>query len=1595
MPPADAGSRQPSQEDFSALAAFIETECGKRLRAYEAQPRDANEHFETEIEVLSGGYAYRQLFELVQNAADAIHESGAQSGRIHVRLEQDRLIAANTGAALDEGGIIALLNARSSAKRAGQIGRFGIGFKSLLKLGGVVDIVSRSVGMRFDPEWCREKIRAHLGLNASAPAPGMRLAQVLDPRAPHSPLLAEPDLRWATTIVSAQINDTEARRRLSEEMANFPPEFVLFLEAEVELTLTVVGGETRRISKRRDGDFLITDDGTRETRWRLFEKKVSITDPLAISDAQHLQARSEVPLAWAVPLSGREIAGHFWAFFPTQTPTLASGILNAPWKLNSDRTNVIQGAWNECLMREAAALIADNIAALATPDDPGAPIAALPRRLERQDEIAATLVNALWSQLVAREFVANAQGDLLAPKDVCQHPIDEIEAINEWVSLAGSREKSIVVHPSCYLNRLRVARLEALAREAQERLGSKTTPVMRKLTQKDWVELIAKTGADAAILFLKFVGKQMLASKLSSYQMAPAKIIPTEGETLVSASAAIIASPTDAPAGRSAVLQAVAQDQEARKVLIDCLHVDELNDENWDEVLERAYGTASNDEGWKNFWRNIEAAPSAAVANFFEEHPESTIEFKSLAGPFAARSELLVLGAEEAKDVPSALVMDQAWHAKHWKRIPPELREKFPPIEWFDVDDWTDPASEKLKPYLRSVESAGYKRMTGNPHYHLLGVLSWPPIRMPDGWKLLASLPPMLAAQLTSRLSAAAIEGDSEDWQHTDHIRKYGVHLPPILYGHKTRGDQYPKFSAPHPLLFWLNEFGWVDVQGCTVPLKALSKGLGDVLEFLGEGTNVSAKAFFSGLAISTDLNFKFSGLTLPQETNRALWSAIFTELEAYEGDFTYLRQAWEISASNGYAPEKVPTTAGPLSLTEIFVTVDEATPAKLLEDGRVILLSPEAMALWEAAGAQSLSASSSLQYDEQLGIPERLRNMFPELSVIFDDKSLASSQLKRTDATWVRGLTERSGHVVAHPLIARDSTGLLLVEREKFESESWQNRTLALLEVLFRYGLVVVEPSSLMGRITANRVAEARAKVREMPSLAARLLCAVGGSRQALMDTLPAPAKQAAGAKIAAEPLAELTLAVHGPTVLSRLSATISAEGLSPPSRWGGEAARQFALELGFPSEFGASASIRRDAEMVVSGPLLLPPLHDYQEDILDNLRDLISSKQGRRRAIVSLPTGGGKTRVAAEAIVKLVLNGDGKRTVLWVAQTDELCEQAVQCFRQLWVNVGLEGVDLRIVRLWGGQSNPAPPEADEPVVVIASIQTLNARLEVETMSWLSKPGIVVIDECHHAIAPSYSSLLRWLDVQTGGEAEREKEPPVIGLSATPWRGRDDDESSRLAARFDRRWLPSDQERLHTNLRERGVLAALSYSPINYDRPINLTDDAIRYFNQYGELPEILLEEIGADPERNELIISKVLESDCKSILLFSNSVKHAQYLAARLHLAGCAAAAVSGETDRLARQHFIRRFRSGELRVLCNHSVLTTGFDAPKADMILISRPVFSPVRYMQMVGRGLRGPANGGTDSCEIATVEDNILSFRDRLAYHFCRRFFDAR
>lgn len=310
----------------------------------------------------------------------------------------------------------------------------------------------------------------------------------------------------------------------------------------------------------------------------------------------------------------------------------------------------------------------------------------------------------------------------------------------------------------------------------------------------------------------------------------------------------------------------------------------------------------------------------------------------------------------------------------------------------------------------------------------------------------------------------------------------------------------------------------------------------------------------------------------------------------------------------------------------------------------------------------------------------------------------------------------------------------------------------------------------------------------------------------------------------------------------------------------------------------------------------------------------------------------------------------------------------------------------------------------------MVASIQTLGSRTSNERLDWLSKPTALVLDECHHAITPSYTKLLRWLDAASPRPAESDPpEPLILGLSATPFRT-DDDEAHRLAGRFDRMWLPKDQEGLHVRLSCDGILASATIEA--WDSGFGLLAAEEQRLSELTEGPtdepaaweessalQLLLNQIndrfGLDQDRTEKIASLIEKRpDDERTLLFANSVQHAEYLSLLLNRRGILSAPISGDTPTPTRRHFLAQFNRGELRVLCNHTVLSTGFDTPKTDMILITRQVFSPVRYMQMVGRGLRGPRNGGTERCTILTVKDNFGRFGDRLAYHYCRRFFEA-
>jgi superfamily II DNA or RNA helicase len=284
---------------------------------------------------------------------------------------------------------------------------------------------------------------------------------------------------------------------------------------------------------------------------------------------------------------------------------------------------------------------------------------------------------------------------------------------------------------------------------------------------------------------------------------------------------------------------------------------------------------------------------------------------------------------------------------------------------------------------------------------------------------------------------------------------------------------------------------------------------------------------------------------------------------------------------------------------------------------------------------------------------------------------------------------------------------------------------------------------------------------------------------------------------------------------------------------------------------------------------------------------------------------------------------------------------------------------------------------------VVVATIQKLQGCLDDHEYEWLSQATCVVIDEAHHSVAPSYTDVLVWLGLGRGRGTR-----PLVGLTATPFRGSSEEESKRLVARYGARRLDAvafGDVDAYAQLQARGILAEVRHRVLG-GVEIELTADELRMLERTRLFPRSAEDRLGLNVDRNQRLLEEIqrLPEDW-TILLFATSVDHAQTMAALLTLEGIPAKPITGLTEPGARRHYIEQFRNGELRVLTNYAVLTQGFDAPAVRAIFVARPTYSPNLYQQMIGRGLRGVENGGKEECLIVNVEDNVRQFGGQLAF----------
>jgi superfamily II DNA or RNA helicase len=194
--------------------------------------------------------------------------------------------------------------------------------------------------------------------------------------------------------------------------------------------------------------------------------------------------------------------------------------------------------------------------------------------------------------------------------------------------------------------------------------------------------------------------------------------------------------------------------------------------------------------------------------------------------------------------------------------------------------------------------------------------------------------------------------------------------------------------------------------------------------------------------------------------------------------------------------------------------------------------------------------------------------------------------------------------------------------------------------------------------------------------------------------------------------------------------------------------------------------------------------------------------------------------------------------------------------------------------------------------------------------------------------------------------------------------------------------------------LQDIGVLSRVKHQLLAGSELV-LTPDELAKLRETRRLPPSVLARVGADKGRNQTILDSILGlDDDMTVLLFAASVPHAELLAGLLSAEGIPSRAISARTDRGARHHYIERFRAREIRVLTNFGVLTEGFDAPAVDAVYVARPTYSPNMYQQMIGRGLRGPLNGGKEMCLIVNVADNLAAYGESLAFEEWEHLWDS-
>ncbi|XUL99939.1 DEAD/DEAH box helicase [Streptomyces venezuelae ATCC 10712] len=1573
-------------EPTPVLATVIE-QSSRVLQTYAVDPGLISEHANGERRITQGGYGDRQLFELVQNAADEI--AAEPGGSVHVVLTDTHLYCANEGTPVTPEGAETILRMSMSRKRGGQIGRFGVGVKSVLVVTDAPQFFSRTGSFGFDREWAYTQICSVAGVTARLgekfEAPVLRMARPLDDAAERSTdAVLDELLGWATTVVRLPLLDGAAER-LGKDMhgassaggrEEFPIGFQLFSPHVAKVVLEdrrprPVVRRTLTVERDRELHTVREDrpgNPPSDNRWRVFTLSHEPT-AAARSSAGELHDRVALDISWAVReyerdagglLSSPKGRGRFWSFFPTKYEMTLSGILNGAWKTNEDRQNLLDSSpFNQEMIRMAARLVVESLPRLAPAEDPAAYLPLLPGRSRESETVSWAdryLTEQIWEATAHRPSLPDQDGRLQVPHHLNIHPSlgKDNKTVAGWLTLWNSYpgRPTNWLHPSAEVDTLRAGKTDHILKAAKRERAS----------VREWLEALVTDGtAEASAIAVRIVASMIQSSSPYADEARKARIVLTEEHGMVAPIVGKVFRRTDQDGLRESLVYvdgALSDDLSLASALT-TLGIREADVRGrFISVLEQGFGTYGPQE-WTRFWELFHQAGSSHLSHEVIQRvpdPRFTLHVRTSAGRYQPMQNCLLPGPVVTPESDPGIAVDARFHSDDMAffrevglRDRPSGGHRPEGETWFEqyresrhkayCANLSDP--QAARPTLTRIKLEG--AAVGGP-LHLLPELSdeararflkaLPEDALVDNWTL------QVGAQVSTRRAVAS----PIRWM----LVRHG--LVPTSHGLRRVAEAVgPQLSA------YADVLPVADIS----PEKARKLRLpttvedvpGSFWDQLQEKLQQSEDDVFVGntYVLLTRLDVPFSEDTLTR---------------CRIGDEWGTRPDGEIAVAS--SPE------------EYRALRAERLPALLTASTEDATLLVKQWGMLPFADVISRETRS-----EDIGDPIPLKELYPTL------RQMRGSQvdpytLQRCKV--LEEVTRTPNGMQPRPLNSslRGSTILVLEPSDALE-------TLMAVDRELRWH---------MGESGCRQVLEAQRRqeedqktkdtlktVRDATDVETKLLLLLGA--EALRDRLPpglmdSERAENGGAEPDGHRIARMAFNAHEDGILHVHVRDLQNlyPSHAPSSFTGASTAVSFVADLRFPGSFAGFRTPSLAPQIEVDGPQDFPRLHDYQERLAANVFTMLD-RIVPQRGMLSLPTGAGKTRVTAEAVIRWVKQaGELDGPILWIAQTEELCEQAVQSWKFVWGKVGAD-TPLVINRLWA--SHEAGPVTDRPHLVVATDAKLqqSSCLEADSYAWLRNAALVIVDEAHTAITPRYTKILADLGL-TASRTDRH----LLGLTATPFRNTNQEETRRLINRFGGRRLDEGiftKDDAYAELQELGVLAQVEHRLLQ-GGTITLDRDEKQHAEQMSVLSRTAEQRLANDHDRNARILDEIAElPDDWPVLVFATSVDHAKTLAVRLRDRNITASSVDSTTSAGDRRRRIDDFRERRTRVLTNYGVLTQGFDAPATRAVIVARPVYSPNVYQQMIGRGLRGPLNGGKETCLILNVRDTVDNFETALAF----------